>query len=199
MNQLVGAATKSMHPLLLVRHSAPQASDDVDYRQWPLSVEGERMAARVAEHVAGFNPERLIASDERKAVQTAHIISKRVGAGVEVEPGFREHDRAGVRWQGSAQRARELQLFFARPTERVFGNESAVEALDRFDATLRRCLAEGTGPLAIVTHGTVMSLCLARLTGQAAMDVWSKLGIPSVAVVDLAEPRLISLVSEFGS
>ena len=142
---------------------------------------------------------RLIASEQRKAVQTAWIIAKRVGVRVELEPGFREHDRVGVRWRGSAQRTRELQDFFANPTERVFGNETAVEALDRFDAALHRCLRERTDPVAIVTHGTVMSLYLARLTGQDAMDIWSRLGVPSVAVVNQAAPDLISLVSNFSS
>ena len=70
--------------LLLVRHSVPLVSDDVDSRQWPLSEEGERLAVRAAEYVAGFNPARLVASDERKAVQTAGIIAKRVGVGVEI-------------------------------------------------------------------------------------------------------------------
>ena len=159
------AATTIARPLLLVRHSAPQISDDADYRQWPLSDEGERFAARAADYVADFKPGRLVASDERKAVQTARIIAKRVGVSVELEPGLKEHDRIGVRWRGSAQRTHELRDFFANPTERVFGNETAVEALERFDAALRRCLAERTGPVAIVTHGSVMSLYLARLTG----------------------------------
>ena len=192
-------ATTTAHPLLLVRHSVPLVSDDVDYRPWPLSDEGKLLTARAADYLAGFKPVRLVASDERKAVQTARIIAKRVGVRVELEPGLREHDRIGVPWQRSEQRTRELQDFFANPTERVFGNETAVGTLDRFDAALRQSREELTGPVVIVTHGTVMSLYLARLTGQDAMDIWSKLGIPSVAVVNEAVPSLVSLVGDFDS
>ncbi len=190
-------ATAFAQPLLLARHSVPQVSDEADYRQWPLSDEGEVLTARAADYVAGFKPTRVVTSDERKAVQTAQIIAKRVGVSIKVGPGFREHDRVGVAWPGTGQRARELQHFFAKPTERVFGNETAVEALKRFDAALRRCLAERTGPVAVVTHGTVMSLYLARLTGQDAMDIWLTLGIPSVAIVNESMPSLVSLASDF--
>lgn len=189
--------TTNAQPLLLARHSVPLVSEDVDYRQWPLTDDGVLLAARAADYVAGFKPMRLVAGDERKAVQTAQIIAKRLGLSVELEPGLREHDRIGVPWQGSAQRTRELRELFARPTERVFGNETAVEALKRFDAALRRCLAERTGPVAVVTHGTVMSLYLARLTSKDAMDIWLTLGTPSVAIVNEAAPSLVTLVSDF--
>ena len=62
-------ATAFAQPLLLARHSVPQVSDEADYRQWPLSDEGEVLTARAADYVAGFKPTRVVTSDERKAVQ----------------------------------------------------------------------------------------------------------------------------------
>ena len=185
-------------PLLLVRHSGPRISEDTSYQDWPLSDEGKRLAVRVAEYVAGFQPTLICSSDERKAVQTAQIISAHTGIRVELEPDLREHDRTGVPWRGSATRQRELETLFANPTDVVFGRESGEQARQRLTAAIDRVLARASGPSLLVTHGTVMALYLSRLTGRAALAIWSQLGLPSVAVVDRCTHRLVHLVTDFG-
>ena len=193
------AAEAPRHPplLILVRHSIPAVSAEVHYRSWPLTTEGERLAARAANFVASYQPELIVTSDELKALQTAEIIASRVAVALEVDSGLGEHDRSGVPWRGDEARRRELRDLFANPTRRVFGNESANEALQRFDSALGRSLSRGLGTVAVVTHGTMMTLYLARLTGRDAGEIWSQLGFPAVAVVDPHTRRICQLTSSF--
>ncbi|MBX6342603.1 MAG: histidine phosphatase family protein, partial [Thermomicrobiaceae bacterium] len=76
--------------------------------------------------------------------------------------------------------------------------ESADEAHARFSAAIDRALARHpTGTLAVVTHGTVMALFVARATGQEPFALWrrlQRLGTP--AVVALPRPRLEVLALE---
>ena len=184
-------------PLLLVRHSIPCIADGMSYRDWPLSDEGRRLAARAAEYVAGFKPRLICSSDERKALDTAKIIARHCGLDVKVVPDLREHDRTGVSWRDVATRQQELQALFANPNAVVFGRESGAQALQRLTAAIDCLTMRTSGPWVVVTHGTVMALYLAELTGRAALEVWSRLGLPAAAAVDCRNRRLVELVIDF--
>ncbi|MYA60270.1 MAG: histidine phosphatase family protein [Chloroflexi bacterium] len=183
--------------VLLVRHSRPCISNQMSYKDWPLSDEGKRLALQAAEHVAELKPGLIGSSNERKAMETAETIARHCGMNVEVEPDLREHDRTGVPWRGSATRQQELQALFANPNTVVFGRESASQALGRLTTAIDRVTTRTPAPWVLVTHGTVMALYLAKLTGRAAIEVWSQLGLPTVATVDLGNRRLVELVTEF--
>ncbi len=183
--------------LLLVRHSSPRISDDMSYRDWPLSNEGKKLAVRAAEFIAEVSPGQIFSSDERKALDTAKIIGRHCGVDVEVEPDLREHDRTGVTWRDSATRQRELEALFANPSHVVFGRESGSQALRRLTAAIERLTLRTPGPWVLVTHGTVMALYLAELTGHAPMEIWSCFGMPTVAWVDWRNHRLVNLVTDF--
>ena len=183
--------------LLLVRHSSPCISDDMSYRDWPLSDEGRKLAVRAAEVIAEVSPGQIFSSDERKALETAKIIGRHCGVDVEVEPDLREHDRTGVTWRDSATRQRELEALFANPSHVVFGRESGSQALRRLTAAIERLTLRTPGPWVLVTHGTVMALYLAALTGRAPREIWSCFGMPTVAWVDWRNQRLVNLVTDF--
>lgn len=183
--------------LLLVRHAAPSISDDLSYWEWPLSEEGRRSSVRAAKYIDGFQPKLICSSDERKARETAEIIADHTGIPIEIDPDLREHDRTGVPWRDASTRQRELEKLFAEPAKIVFGRESAQQARQRFTRAIGRAFARTPGPLVVVTHGTVMALFLSALTGRAAIEIWSKLGLSAVAAVDLRDCQLFSLVSDF--
>ena len=78
-----------------------------------------------------------------------------------------------------------VELFFRRPRELVLGRETALDALDRFaDAVEPLVAAAGEETLAIVTHGTVISLLLEDRCGHDPFLSWRAMGLPSFAVID---------------
>lgn len=60
-----------------------------------------------------------------------------------------------------AFRAR-VQALLSRPDERVFGDETANEAYARFRTAVRAVMRTHAGNVAIVAHGTVIALLVAR-------------------------------------
>jgi len=45
--------------------------------------------------------------------------------------------------------------------------------------------------VAVVTHGTVISLFVSRLTGSSDVELWNRLGLPSYIAIDLQSNTLI--------
>jgi broad specificity phosphatase PhoE len=83
-----------------------------------------------------------------------------------------------------------------RPDEVVFGEESAAAARDRVTAAITHLLAT-TSPdqtLAVVTHGTVLALYVAAVTGLDVVDLWRRLGLPAYVTLSRPDLRLIEVV-----
>jgi broad specificity phosphatase PhoE len=89
--------------------------------------------------------------------------------------------------------------FFAQPDERVFGEESAAEARDRFraavDAALQQHAVDSAG---IVAHATVISLYAAPFFHVEPAALWQRLDHPSFVVVDTATNSALRIVDEIG-
>ena len=78
-----------------------------------------------------------------------------------------------------------VALVFKEPGRRVLGDESADEAYERFAAAVDRTVAEaGDQDVAIVTHGTVISLFAERRAGVEPFGLWRRMGLPSYIVLE---------------
>jgi broad specificity phosphatase PhoE len=78
--------------------------------------------------------------------------------------------------------------------ELVLGTETGAEALARFSASLDQVLADNAGNLAVVTHGTVLSLFVSRLAGVDPVAFWGQLELPAYVVFAIPELRLLQVV-----
>lgn len=183
-----------MGRLYLIRHSVPAVEPGVPPREWRLSDDGRARAERLAERLAGAGIARFATSDEPKARATGELIAARLGLPVETAPGLHEQDRAGAPHLSAGDFARAIADVFARPGERVFGRESADEAHDRFAAAVGAALARWGDDLALVGHGTVMALYIARRNRRDPHALWRSLGMPCCAVLDLPGSALVEIV-----
>jgi broad specificity phosphatase PhoE len=74
----------------------------------------------------------------------------------------------------------------------VFGDETADAAHARFSGTVHSILkSDPDKTIVIVSHGTVISLFVSRLTGISDFQLWSELGLPSLVVLDMESHTLI--------
>lgn len=99
--------------------------------------------------------------------------------------------------RSSTPRPNSPKLFasFARPTEQVFGAESARDALIRFTAEVEGLLSEADGTVAVISHGRVMSLYVASCARLDAFEVWQRLTLPSLVVLDVTRRRVEHLAA----
>jgi broad specificity phosphatase PhoE len=170
----------------------PQIEEDRPANTWKLSEEGQRRAQRLAEHLEGYGAEAIVSSDEPKANQTADIIASRLQLNVHLFPDLHEHDRTGISNLPDDAFQASIGDFFQKPDELVFGKETANEAYTRFYRALHSVLSEYSNKtIIVVTHGTVISLFVSRLTGSSDLELWNMLELPSFVALDLESNTVI--------
>jgi broad specificity phosphatase PhoE len=88
-----------------------------------------------------------------------------------------------------------MRGFFASPADRVFGEESADECRTRFSAAIDAILSdEPAHNVAIVSHGTVISLYAAPFFNLQPIDLWQRIVWPSYLVIDTSTKQGVAIV-----
>lgn len=152
--------------LILVRHSLPEIVENVPAHAWELSDEGRVRGERLAEILEQYQPEIIGSSVEPKARETAEILCKTLGVDIVVMDGLHEHERNGVPFSSKEDFQSLIRELFEKPDELIFGNETATQALERFKKSVELMMDLYDGKrVAIVAHGTVISLFTAWWTG----------------------------------
>lgn len=178
--------------LILVKHSVPEIEESRPASTWKLSKEGQLRAQRLAEHLEGFEVEAIASSNEPKAKETADIIARQLQLNVQILLDLHEHDRSNVSYLTHDAFQASMRAFFQKPDELVFGRETADQAYTRFYWAVHAILNEHRNKtVVIVTHGTVISLFVSRLTGSSDLELWSMLGLPSFVALDLGSNSVI--------
>ena len=180
--------------VILVKHSLPEVKKDLPAREWKLSEEGRARAAWLAIVLKRHGFDFLAASKEPKAMETAQIIASKCGVEFRVLEGLHEHERNSVPYLSKTDFELAVRTFFERPDMLVFGNETAHQAHERFSEVVYSILSENNhSKIAIVSHGTVISLFVSGLTGLSGFQIWSELGLPGFVILDLHSKKLLAL------
>lgn len=184
--------------LLLVRHSLPEFVTGIPASQWRLSDQGRRRCHPLAERLAAYRPTVFISSTEPKAIETGRICAGLLGLPFETAPGLHEHQRGVVHDMGSREEFEaEVGRFFEQPDKLVFGSETADQAHARFSTALADTVARHPASRpAIVSHGTVLTLFIARVTDLDPLPFWKSLGLPAFAVLSLPKLGLLRVVAD---
>ncbi len=187
--------------LILVRHSLPEFVTGVPASQWRLSDEGRRRCQPLARRLAAYKPTAVISSEEPKAIETGQICARVLRLPFKTAPGLHEHQRGVVHDMGSREEFEaQVGRVFEQPDRLVFGSETGDQAHARFSSAIAHVMTQyPSGRLAIVSHGTVVTLFIARATGLDPLAFWQSLGLPAFAVLSLPELELRELVTEIVS
>jgi broad specificity phosphatase PhoE len=180
--------------LILIKHSLPEIIPDRPAREWQLSDEGRHRCESLAEAVARYQPQAVVTSLEPKAAETGQILAAALHLPVASAPNLHEHERQNTPFLSPEMFEASILAFFAEPSQRVSGTESANESHDRFAQAIWEVVAAHPQQnIAIVAHGTVISLFVSRLTNADPFLLWKRLGLPSFVVISLPEKQLITV------
>ncbi len=171
-----------MTQFFLIRHANVVREPDVSSHAWKLSENGRSRTKQLAQQFPD-HPTRLVTSTETKAIETGQILADLWHVPCTTAPNLHEHDRRGAPYlQSQTVFENTIARFFTRPTERIFGNETAVQALNRFrTAVVTQIEKYPTDTLGIVAHGTVMTLLITAY--QPDLDpftFWQNLSMPDL-------------------
>ena len=148
--------------------------------QWHLSEEGRLRCQVLAQKLAIYQLDVIVSSIEPKAIETAQLLASHLGKPLEVAEGLHEHDRSKVGFLEKERFEAAVAHFFSHPEALVLGNETADQAHRRFSQGVAGVLARyPSANVALITHGTVMSLFVSRLTALEPFSLWKQLGLPS--------------------
>jgi broad specificity phosphatase PhoE len=137
----------------------------------------------------------LLSSNEPKAVETAQLVAAQLDLHAEIAPRLHEHDRSNLPYLPAEEFQTLIADFFRRPSNLVMGRETAHQARDRFSNAVQRLITERPrGNIAIVAHGTVITLFVAEHAGIEPYAFWQCLGLPSFVVLSLPDLGLLEVV-----
>jgi broad specificity phosphatase PhoE len=186
--------------LILIKHAQPEIEPEVDARYWHLSLAGRASCGPLAERLAAYRPALIVSSGECKAIETAQLVALRLGVPAAETTELHEHDRRGSGYLSGAEFQKKIALLFAAPDTLVYGNESAVQARARFGSAVRGVVAAHPNVnIAIVAHGTVISLFTAQTNSTNGYTLWQQLGLPSLVVLSLPYYKLLEVVDRIES
>lgn len=181
--------------LVLVRHARPEITRTAPAADWKLSEAGRRDAASLAAGLRGYRADAVWCSKEPKANETAEILGHELGLPIHVKDGLEEHHRPNVPFFPTKREfERVVQKFFSRTDQLVLGTETARQARDRFTAAVASVLETDSTDTIVVTHGTVMTLYVARVADVQPMRFWRALKLPSFVEVGLSSMRVGPIV-----
>jgi len=148
-------------------HPQVRVDPDVPVPDWGLAEPGrDRLRAlQGRQWLAGI--ERIVSSDERKAVETSEIIAAMIDRPVEVAAGMHENDRSATGFLPPAEFEATADRFFAEPDDSIRGWERATDAQQRILDAVRRALADRPETTLFVGHGGVGTLLKCAITGDA--------------------------------
>jgi broad specificity phosphatase PhoE len=101
--------------LILVRHALPAIDTAVPAADWGLSDEGRQSCALLVDCVALYEPQMVVTSRERKAVETGLLIADALALPLEEADGLHEHDRSGIGWIEPDRFLAAMDGLFATP------------------------------------------------------------------------------------
>ena len=187
-----------MRKLHLVKHSLPVIDPHEPSSKWRLGPAGSRLSVLLAERLAAADVDAVFSSTEPKAEETGRIIADRLGAPFATADGLQEQARDAVGWLDSADAFETaVSMLFAEPDKPVFGAETANQAHARFAAALEQVMSAETGDIAVVSHGTVITLYVARANHLEPVPLWKQLGLPSLVTVEWPSGNLLEVVGHF--
>jgi broad specificity phosphatase PhoE len=182
---------------IFFRHSLPVMDPAIPAREWRLSEEGQLRCRLLAGRLAHFNPQRIVSSLEPKALETAQIVAETLSMPYESAVGLHEHVRSRTGYTSQEAFDASVKAFFEQPDQLVYGDETADQTHTRFTQAVETIQDRypGQTPLVIVTHGTVISLYVARACGVDPFSLWKSLKLPCIVVCSAHNPNIISLES----
>jgi broad specificity phosphatase PhoE len=182
-----------MQKLILIKHARPAVDPSVAAEDWQLGPEGREAAGRLVERLRPYAFSQLFSSGEPKALQTAQLIGAALARPVEQVLGLEEHDRRDVPHMESRDFISLVALLFSQPDRLVLGNETADEAYARFGEAIDGIIQKEPGDVAVVTHGTVISLFAQHRAKAEPFGLWRRMGLPSFIVFDMPAWRVMDV------
>jgi len=178
--------------LILIRHANSQPIAGRSPHRWTLSDEGRRKCTLLVERLRPYGIKHIYSSDEPKALQTAGQIAFYLGhLPSTLDDQLRETRRENVPfYDDELAFCQAIQAAMNQPQRLLYGEETFEAARIRFTEAVKRIVANKNETVALVSHGTILSLYIASVIETNPFDLWKLLDMPAYAVFSLPDMKL---------
>ncbi|GCA48274.1 histidine phosphatase superfamily [Sinorhizobium sp. KGO-5] len=154
---------------IYLTHPQVRIDPAVSVPQWRLSELGEERMRATAKRPWVRSLGRIVASSEKKAIETARFLADAGGIPVETDEEMGENDRSATGFLPPEEFEKAADQFFARPEESFKGWERAIDAQARISRAVFQALDrhDPAVPIAFIGHGGVGTLLKCRMMGTA--------------------------------
>ena len=178
-----------MREIFLIRHADSALDPDVPSEKWGLTSEGVKQARAAGEELADAGLVEVFCSKEPKARRTADLIAETVGLRSRDMAALGEHRRDSWGFLGDDEFKQAVRDVLEVPGESIIGAETGRRAAHRFSGAIAAADKKSPpGPIALVSHGTVMSLFMSQLNGEPAVPMWESMGFAQVFRIEWETP-----------
>jgi len=169
-----------LNRIILIRHCEAEGQNP----EAPLTRQGEQESEILRDFLSHLPIDLVVASEYRRARQTAKPLAAALGLEVQVDARLNERELSET---PIANWREVLRDSFNNPDLRGPGGESAREVNERAWAVLNDLLLRGCQLPAVVTHGNLFSLVLHSLDTTFGYEGWEALSNPDVYLLESAE------------
>lgn len=161
--------------LHLIKHGQPALDHALPAHEWELAPDALHHLPVLATHLDPL-PQIVVSSEEPEAKATAQALANLLDLPYRTMLGLHEQLRYTNQLWPHAEFQERYRQFFAEPAQVVVGEESADAAHARFSNAVAAVMAVNTQEMvAVVAHGTVISLLVGRATGRDPYVLWQEL------------------------
>jgi len=153
----------------------------------------QQSARALAFDLGRWSPGPIVASPERKALETGNEMSAVLDLGVTTNDDLQEQGFGSVRFRRHSRRRFETTIM--NPSRRcsAMSPVTPLQGVSRMRSIGFFQPPSSNGPPIVVTHGRILASFLSRLTGEDAFAIWKSLRLPDAMMVDL-ERRKFSTI-----
>lgn len=163
--------------VIYLTHPEVLIDPDVPIPDWGLDHIGKARVADVIARLPDNHDTQVIASAERKAMETAQPFAEATSNPLVVRADMHENDRTATGYLPKPEFETVADAFFASPENSVRGWERAVDAQSRIVGQVEAAIAEfPNNDLLIVGHGAVGTLLYCHLAGVPIDRRWDQTG-----------------------
>lgn len=152
--------------LRYLSHPQVQINPEVPVPQWGLSDTGRQRVLAMRRSPTLAATRLIVSSAERKAIETAELISEVLNVPITIIEASHENDRSATGFLPPPEFERVANQFFAQPETSVRGWERAIDAQARIVGVMNSFVAaHNNGDILMVGHGGVGTLLYCHFAG----------------------------------
>jgi len=161
--------------IIFLRHAETVVDQNTPVDKWKISKKGVGITKKIVNSGCFDDIEIIIASEEKKAIQTASFVAERLGKKIITSSDFNELKRAGGYKDSKREYEKQVKMIFEKGHSEIKEWEASRSALDRIKGGVEQLDNKYSNKkILVVSHGIILSLFFGYLLGISKEEYFQR-------------------------